>query len=346
MDYISNEPESLFCSTIIPTIGRPSLNTAVESVLNQATVDGLNFEILVVNDSSRELPEANWQRSERVTIIETLRHERSVARNAGAAIARGKYLHFLDDDDWLAPDVLLNFWRLAAHSDAGWLYGTTQVVDRQLRPLLQLHHGIRGNGFLQTVAGEWIPLQASLIKAELFFELGGFNPLLTGPEDIDLLRRVTQRSDIDNTPALVANVVMGEAGSTTDYVTHHIGSRWARDKLLDAKGAFSRLRDGAGTSFWHGRLLRIYLTSTVWNLQHKRIFTALSRLLYGLASILLAGSRLLTIDFWRAVVKPYQSESFEMMTEHKPEGVVSISETESRPHHQNQYGDIIYNKRK
>jgi glycosyltransferase involved in cell wall biosynthesis len=311
---------------------------AVESVLSQATIDGLNFEVIVVNDSCSELPEADWHRSERVTIMETFRHERSVARNAGAAIARGEYLHFLDDDDWLAPHALLNFWHLAANSEAGWLYGTTQVVDRQLSPILQLHHGIRGNGFLQTMAGEWIPLQASLIKADLFFELGGFNPLLTGPEDIDLLRRVTQRSDIDNTSAIIANVVMGETGSTTDYGTHHIGSRWAREKLLDTKGAFSRLRDGAGTNFWHGRLLRIYLTSSVWNLQHKRILTAMSRLLYGLASILLAGAKLLTIDFWRAVVKQYQSESFRMATENKPEGAIFMSETGPGRHHINQTG--------
>jgi hypothetical protein len=172
--------------------------------------------------------------------------------NDRPAIARGKYLHFLDDDDWLAPHALLNFWHLAANSEAGWLYGTTQVVDRQLSPILQLHHGIRGNGFLQTMAGEWIPLQASLIKADLFFELGGFNPLLTGPEDIDLLRRVTQRSDINNTPAIVANVVMGETGSTTDYGTHHYRKPMGAGKATRRQRGFFQ---AAGWG-WHKFLAR------------------------------------------------------------------------------------------
>jgi hypothetical protein len=57
------------------------------------------------------------------------------------------------------------------------------------------------------MAGEWIPLQASLIEAKTFFTVGGFNPLITGPEDIDLLRRIakdpvdTVLNDVERTPA-------------------------------------------------------------------------------------------------------------------------------------------------
>jgi len=53
-----------------------------------------DFEVIIVNDSGQPLPEADWQKSKRVRIINTNRRERSVARNAGAAIARGRYLHF------------------------------------------------------------------------------------------------------------------------------------------------------------------------------------------------------------------------------------------------------------
>lgn len=56
----------------------------------------------MVNDSGRSLPYMDWQNSPHVQIIEANQHERSVARNTGAAIARGIYLHFLDDDDWMA----------------------------------------------------------------------------------------------------------------------------------------------------------------------------------------------------------------------------------------------------
>lgn len=300
----------MFCSTIIPTIGRPSLNRAVESVLSQGFVEEDGFEIIVVNDSGSVLSDADWQHSDRVTIIETFQRERSIARNVGASVARGKYLHFLDDDDWLAPNALLSFWELAGVCDAGWLYGTSQLVDRQHKPLIQLTHGLSGNVFLPTMAGEWIPLQASVIKSDVFFEVGGFNPLLVGPEDIDLLRRVALHDNIAETPDLVAYVVMGKMGSTTDYNAHPLASRWAREKILDAPEAFFRLRDKATICNWRGRFSRIYLTSTIWNLRNKRMLMALSRAFSSLRTLFIARSSLLSTSFWDALTRSYQSETF------------------------------------
>src|SRR5919108_3058002 len=90
----------IFCSIIIPTIGRSTLDRSVLSVLDQDFTQA-DFEVIVVNDSGQPLPEAGWHHSAQVHIINTNRRERSFARNSGAAIARGDYLGFLDDDDWL-----------------------------------------------------------------------------------------------------------------------------------------------------------------------------------------------------------------------------------------------------
>jgi hypothetical protein len=300
----------MFCSTIIPTVGRPSLYQAVASVLDQQSPNDADFEVIVVNDSGKTLPFAYWQSSERVTLVDTNRHERSVARNTGASIARGKYLHFLDDDDWMAPNALQSFWNLARNNDAGWLYGTSQLVDRQHTALIELHHKLDGNVFIQAMAGEWIPLQASLIQSQLFFAIGGFNPRLSGPEDNDLLRRAALVTDFAKTSDRVAFVVMGEAGSTTDYDSHPLASRWAREKILDSPHALSRLRQGATSSYWHGRLSRIYLTSAFWNLQNRRPSAAFSRALTSAGTLFEAGSSLLSGAYWNALTKPYQSETF------------------------------------
>jgi glycosyltransferase involved in cell wall biosynthesis len=152
----------MFFSTIIPTVGRPTLSRSVDSVLNQEFT-AEDVEVIVVNDAGTHLPGASWQRSPNVRILNTNRHERSVARNTGAAVAKGRYLHFLDDDDWLAEDAIQEFWHLAQASQTAWLYGGSQLVDRAGNPLLQLHHRLQGNCFMQVLAGEWIPLQASLI---------------------------------------------------------------------------------------------------------------------------------------------------------------------------------------
>jgi glycosyltransferase involved in cell wall biosynthesis len=299
----------VFVSTIIPTIGRPSLARAVQSVLEQA-FDAAEFEVIVVNDSGAPLPEKGWQQSERVRIVTTNRHERSVARNTGAAMARGHYLHFLDDDDWLAPDALAHFWKDRPAEEAGWFYGVSQLVDRQGTPIIRLHHGLRGNCFLQVMAGEWIPLQSSLIASQAFFAVGGFNPLLSGPEDIDLLRRMTLSYDVASTEGLVAFIGMGEQGSTTDYTRHPRLRRWAREEILEQDAAFDRLWPTAVNAYWKGRVLRIYLTSVVWNLQRLRLLAAASRAIHAARALVISGRDLLSPAFWRSITGAYASPAF------------------------------------
>lgn len=299
----------IFCSAIIPTVGRSTLSRAVESVLQQ-TLSAADFEILVINDSNRPLAWEDWQRSERVQIIETNHRERSVARNTGATFARGRYLHFLDDDDWLAPGAYQHFWELSQTSSAKWLYGVTQLIDRKNRPTIQLKHGMRGNCFLQALAGEWIPLQSSLIEKKAFLHAGGFNPLLAGPEDIDFLRRFLLEEELGETQNLVAYVIRGEMGSTTDYGGHSTASRWARERALDAPQAFTRMRGSAISPFWWGRVLRVYLTSFVWNLQQRQLFRAGSRAVYALASVFSAGKNCLSKNYWQSASRSYASVTF------------------------------------
>src|SRR5262245_17710852 len=161
IDYSSMLKE-IFCTCIIPTVGRVSLSRAVESVLAQS-LPHPEFEVVVVNDSSKPLPFQGWQASAKVRLIETHQRERSVAANTGAPIARGQSLHFRDDDDWISDDAYRHFHELSQRVEAAWLYGMTQLLDRKLDPTIILKHGLNGNHLLAAMAGEWIPLQASLI---------------------------------------------------------------------------------------------------------------------------------------------------------------------------------------
>src|SRR5215212_9461100 len=218
----------MFISTIIPTINRPTLSRAIQSLLEQ-DFDQDDFEVIVVNDSGKPLHHAEWMYAEQVRVIDTNRHERSVARNTGAAIALGKYLHFLDDDDIFLPGALSAFWELAQKEpSADWLYGSWRSVDNDGNCIEEFRPNLKGNIFDLLVCGEGLPFQGSLVKTEAFFRVGAFDPdpRLIGVEDRDVGRRLALSGNIAHTPAMVAEVRMGEVGSTTNWKTIAQSDQW------------------------------------------------------------------------------------------------------------------------
>jgi glycosyltransferase involved in cell wall biosynthesis len=287
----------VFCSTIIPTVNRPTLTRAVRSVLDQG-FRAAAHEVIVVNDSGYPLPAMEWQHCEGVKVIDTNRRERSVARNTGAAIARGKYLHFLDDDDIILPGALEAFWRLDQTSQAIWLYGSYRTVDNDGNLIEEIRPGIGGNIFASLVGGESIPFQLSLLRSDYFFKAGGFDPNITGVEDRDVGRRMALLGEVAFLPQVVAQIRIGELGSTTNWAILAEDDRWGREKALNDKRAFHRLRASAHSGYLCGRVCRAYLASLVWNVKKKNICIALNRGILGLA---FTGLNIIRTDFWRGV---------------------------------------------
>lgn len=302
----------MLCSTIIPTIGRPSLSTAVLSVLDQGLVPA-EFEIIVVNDSGKPLPEADWQRSERIKIINTNRRNRSIARNAGAAASRGKYLNFLDDDDWMMPGAYETLLNIAESSKAGWVYGAFRLVDDSGAIVTEIHPDPTGNCSIQMLAWESLPLQASFILSDAFFAVDGFTslPSLGGGslgEDLHLSRQISLFYDMARTEKIVTTIRIGDVSSTTNYITVYDQNRRSRENTIGTPQVFRRLIDSAKSSptrsnYWFGKVIYYYLASMIWNLQINQFFTAASRGTHLLTGFALAGPRLLSSEFWHGVTR-------------------------------------------
>jgi len=290
----------MFCSTIIPTISRPTLARAVQSVLNQ-DFTAAELEVIVVNDSGKSLPDEKWQKDSRVRVINTNRRERSVARNTGAAIAQGEYLHFLDDDDILLPSAMNAFWELSQkEKEAAWLYGSWRIVDNDGKTVNEFYPELTGNIFALLVSGEGLPLQASLLKAHSFYMAGAYDaaPIVTGVEDRDMGRRISLIGDIAYTSTVVAQIRIGEVGSSTNWSVIAEGDRWGREKALQAPNALKRMRSSANISYWRGRGSRAYFASMVWNMKRGSLFVAVERFFAGLA---LTGLNIFSSGYWRGL---------------------------------------------
>ena len=305
----------MFISTIIPTIGRKTLARAVYSALEQ-NFEKYDFEVIVVNDSGKPLLVEDWMESPQVKILHTNRHNRSVARNTGAAAARGMYLHFLDDDDWILPGTFQHLWNQVSIADqAGWVYGGFRLVDNNGEIIKNLYPCETGNCFIHMLASEWIPLQASLIKASAFFMVGGFAPLNTlegGYEDIDLARMVSRYYDFSYTSELVAAIRYGDLGSTTDYNNLLRQNRRSREKNLDSAGVFSRMlssarNDNSHPHYWQGQVFYCFFVSIVWNLKRKHLLKAASRLMFTILALAVSIRNMFSLDFWRGGFSPHHN---------------------------------------
>jgi hypothetical protein len=279
---------------------------------------GVEFEIIVVNDSGQPLPKMSWMETPNLQIINTNHRERSVARNAGAAIARAKYLHFLDDDDWLLPNAFDHFQKLICRSKAAMYYGGYRFVESSGRTLRECYPDEAGNCFIRFMSGEWQPLQASVFDTRRFHSIGGFRDLeslLGGDEDVDLTRRISLKYDIAGVQELVAVIRIARNESTTNYSNLQEQSRQSREMILSMPGVFARLSDSArarhnASDYWHGRMAWIYLSSVVWNIQKRNVFNALSRLGYFGFALVWSFKYWFSLKFWRGATRPHRANGW------------------------------------
>lgn len=98
-----------FFSVVIPVYNAEKyINRCVESILQQSFE---NFEVVLVDDGSAdrsmEICEELAQKDTRVLFFHQKNQGVSAARNKGISMAKGKYLVFVDADDYIRADTLI-----------------------------------------------------------------------------------------------------------------------------------------------------------------------------------------------------------------------------------------------
>ena len=102
-------------SVVIPVYNVEAyIERCVNSVRNQ-TVE--NIEIILIDDGSPDqspvLCDQYAEKDRRVRVIHKKNGGLASARNRGITVATGKYIFFLDSDDWLEKDGLQQLYELA-----------------------------------------------------------------------------------------------------------------------------------------------------------------------------------------------------------------------------------------
>lgn len=94
-------------SVILPIYNvEPYIHKSIQSVLSQTYK---NLQIILVDDGSPDgcpaICDEYAKKDKRIKVIHKKNGGLSDARNAGLKVAKGKYIAFLDSDDWIDPDM-------------------------------------------------------------------------------------------------------------------------------------------------------------------------------------------------------------------------------------------------
>ena len=101
-------------SVIIPIYNTERLlPKCIESVLAQTLSD---IEIILIDDGSTDesgkICDSYACKDKRIHVTHIPNHGVSHARNKGIELSQGKYIHFMDSDDRMEPEMLSELYRL------------------------------------------------------------------------------------------------------------------------------------------------------------------------------------------------------------------------------------------
>jgi glycosyltransferase involved in cell wall biosynthesis len=133
------------------------------------------------------------------------------AMNIGINAAKGKYLYFLNSDDSLYDDEVLQKVHdyLVSHTELDWAFGNIHETDGiktiGFPPKRAIFHG-KHPSILKYY--NYIPHQAAFIKKSVFDQFGLYDEDLKSMMDPEYWLRISQSTDWDYMPIVVANYLI------------------------------------------------------------------------------------------------------------------------------------------
>ncbi|MEU9022304.1 HAD-IIIA family hydrolase [Actinomadura sp. NPDC048394] len=240
------------CTVVVPTIGRPSLRTVLEALLDSIAggPEPAPHEIIVVDDRPAHgaplpLPDSGGRR---IRVIRSGGRGPAAARNAGWRAAATEWVAFLDDD--VVPDA---GWTQRLAADLAGL--PPKVAGSQGRVTVPAPDGRRPTDWERGTAGladaDWITADMAYRRGVLA-ELGGFDERFRRAyrEDADLaLRALAAGHDLVRgerhvthpvRPAGFWASVRAQAGNADDVLMWRVhGSGW-RARAGEGRGLLRR----------------------------------------------------------------------------------------------------------
>ncbi|CVK16459.1 Glycosyltransferase involved in cell wall bisynthesis [Apibacter mensalis] len=132
-------------SVIVPVYNvEPYLRKCLDSIINQTFKE---IEIIIINDGSTDnsqlIIDEYALKYDNIRSVIQSNKGLSEARNTGIKHASGKFLAFVDSDDWIEREMIQEMYHLAIKHSAEIVVCSLQNIDNQdkiLKKLPELHH--------------------------------------------------------------------------------------------------------------------------------------------------------------------------------------------------------------
>lgn len=184
-------------SVLIRTCQRPEvLRVALDSVVSQTYA---NIQVVIIEDGPNDAQDMiEREYSGLAYIYKSTRKKvgRCEAGNQALALAEGKYLNFLDDDDFLFPGHIERLICALETSGKKAAYGIAQerqVVDGKIKRKFVRYRQPFNRLLLYTE--NYIPIQSMMFHRSLYEKFGGFDKKVNMLEDWDLWVRYSVHTD-------------------------------------------------------------------------------------------------------------------------------------------------------
>ena len=188
-------------SIICRTLGRPELQEALRSLSSQ---DYANIEIILVDaagDDSLDSAAAGDRPLVLVTTGTAL--SRSQAANAGLAAAHGKYIQFLDEDDWIDSNHVSQLVSaLESSEETAAAYSSTQKTSATGESLDYIFR--EDFDPIMLMRDNYIPIHSLLFESSLLENDCGFDEAFDIYEDWDFWLQLSQHTDFQHIDSVTA----------------------------------------------------------------------------------------------------------------------------------------------
>jgi glycosyltransferase involved in cell wall biosynthesis len=254
-----NKMERPLVSVVIPVYnGQPYLRQAIESALGQTYAP---LEVIAVNDGSTDGSAGEIAcYGDRVVALHQANAGVGAARNAGAQRASGRFIAFLDQDDWWEPEkVAAQVARFEAEPEVGLVHTNVKHYSEAsatfvgpLNPLAR-PETLVGDCYPLLLAGNAIYNSSVMVRTSVLRRVGVCDPRIVGNsiQDYDLWLRLARVSRL----AFLAEPL-------TVIRMHNTQGTWDRRRML---GEESKLCErilaedrSLATSGMRRRMARLY----------------------------------------------------------------------------------------